>query len=1323
MQKNSSSSQSGALHPRVLAALLLCGAAMFCGIESFAATPDHGTLTDTSGPVKYSAGPFTTSNPTPIIEVDNGPECGTGQPCDDYKLTVSLPSGFIATHPNAAIKATMSWTDSGAGASDYDLYIYKTPRSDCSPNDCTATDGSQQANGQSASGANPEVATLAVTSDSSTYTIVVVPYTASGETVHVTIEFLGGNAVAVDPNAGTSDPNFGRADASAPGVPRFMNFYAPAGTSAEESSGEFNIGFNPKTGRIMTMNAGPVWRITPPELLKAAKPECCEGLWENKSDRTTDFGLDPILWTDQVTGRTFVSNSTAGANAVYAYTDNDGDTYTEGGISPPNGGADHQTIGSGPYPAALAALGTPVNQGRAVYYCSQDVVGPAACQRSDTLGASYGPGVLAYNGQGTSTPGGTDCGGLHGHLHVAPDGTVWLPVNQCNGKQGGAYSTDGGTTWNEFIVPGAISQANGADPSIAIDSDSNIYYSYVNNEPVAKGQPPEGHARVVVGKLDLAKNTITWGTNFDLGTTHNIKNAAEIEAVGGSSGRAGVGFIGTNIPGDYQALAFPGRWYAFIATTYDRGQSWVTVNATPNDPVQSKTGVWQQGGGAQDRNLLDFDEITVDDKGRVLFGYSDGCVSATCIDGSGGNDFVAYMRVARQTGGKSLFAKNDINTDTTAPILAKAPCLSGTRDITGSHLTWKAPDDGGSAITDYYVYRGKTSGGEDVAPLGHTRGRTSFQDTTADPTVTDYFYIVKAVTSVGFGAPSNEVDLKVTAPATAALPYSCSGVNVVTDFAGDAKDPAPNFELANADQADITAISFGAAKGVLTTKMTVKNLTLTPSAGTTETYYYVVWTGPDGKQYATEAVEPDPSGSFAFSYGLWDDGNKRLASGSHATTGTTTTGPNGTITVDVPLTAVGNPTIPVPSPTDIPAVRQPFGLTIAGAGILGSGLVFTAPMDRAPNIDIGFGQSWAVCLPANTAPTAVLNGSPQHGPAPLTVTFDGSGSTDPDVGDTIASYTFEFGDGSNPVTQSSPTIQHTYSAAGEYNARLTVTDSHGLVSLNSALVPIEVNAVLRNISTRGNVQAGDNVLIGGFIVTGNDPRNIVLRAIGPSIKSGGQPLAGTLQDPTLELHDSSGAIVATNDNWKTDDANGQSQQTAIEGTGIPPSDDRESAIVRTLAPGKYTAIVRGKGGATGLALVEAYDLNPFATSKLANISTRSFVGVGDNVMIGGFVAGPSTAAPATVLIRGIGPSMTAQAVPDTLQDPTLELHDGNGTLLRANDNWQDSQAADIQATGIAPTDPRESAILTEIAPGNYTAIIAGKSNGVGNGLVEIYALQ
>jgi PKD repeat protein len=1043
--KRNSAAESGLFNPRVFLALTLGSIGAMLAMFSFASTPSSGTLTDTSGPISFTSGPFTAANPTPVIEVDSGPECnGSLQPCDDFALTVTLPSGYHTNHPNASIKVTMSWTDTGTGASDYDLYIYKIPRSDCNPTDCTTTNGSQAADYQSATSNNPEVATISPLSDGTQkYTVVVVPFTPTGETVHVTIELLPGSG-----SAGSTA--FGGPDPTTPGVPRYQNFFAPNGTSAQSSSGEFNIGFNPHTGRIMTMNSGPIWRLTPPELLSPAKPECCDALWEDKSNTTTDTGLDPILWTDQKTGRTLVSNSTVGANAVYGYSDNDGDSWVPLGIAAPNGGADHETIGSGPYPASLSALSTAQNQGEAVYYCSQDIVGPAACYRSDTLGASYGPSVLAYTGQGSGVPGGT-CGGLHGHIHVAPDGTAWLPVNQCSGLQGGVFSTDGGVTWNTFQVPNAISQAQGADPSIAIDSDSTIYYAYVNNEPVAPGNPPEGHARVQVGHRN-ADNTISWTNNFDLGATHGIVNAAEIEAVGGTSGRAGVGFLGTNVAGDYQAISFPGKWYAFIATTYDGGKSWVTVNATPNDPVQSMTGIWQQGGNHQDRNLLDFNEITVDAKGRVLYGYSDGCVSEGCIGGTAPNDFVAWMRVARQSGGKTLFASNDNSTDTTTATLPKPPCLSGTRDVTASHLTWKAPDNGGANIVGYQILRGTTSGGESVIITNSLSTRTSFDDATADPSVPDYFYTVKAINSVGVGTQSNEIDLKVGPSPVTPPAYSCDGVDVVLDATGDARNPAGLGGPTS--QADITAISFAANSPAtaITTKMTLANLTSTPSPGTTFTTYFVVWTSSDGKTYATETdVSPGPL--VAFNWGEFDTANNQLKT-FNSTTGTFNQGVNGTITVDVPISGVGNPTIPITDVNGTAAVTNPYGLTIAGEGAVGSGLVFTSPMDRAP--DTGFGQRWAVCPPPNAAPTAVLNATPSSGAVPLTVNFDGSGSSDSD-GDTIASYTFDFGDGGAPVTQSTPTISHTYQFAGNYAARLTVTDSDGLQSLNTATDIISVS--------------------------------------------------------------------------------------------------------------------------------------------------------------------------------------------------------------------------------------------------------------------------
>ncbi|MGH8095063.1 MAG: sialidase family protein [Chthoniobacterales bacterium] len=251
-----------------------------------------------------------------------------------------------------------------------------------------------------------------------------------------------------------------------------------------------------------------------------------------------------------------------------------------------------------------------------------------------------------------------------------------------------------------------------------------------------------------------------------------------------------------------------------------------------------------------------------------------------------------------------------------------------------------------------------------------------------------------------------------------------------------------------------------------------------------------------------------------------------------------------------------------------------------------------------------------------------------------------------------------------------------------------------------------------NISTRETVGTGDNVLIGGFIITGSTPKNVLLRALGPSLTAAG--LTGVLQDPTLELHDSSGSVIASNDDWRS------TQEAQIIATGIPPTDDRESALIATLDPGEYTAILQGKNNTTGTALIEAYDLDPTPASRFGNISTRGLVGTGSNVLIGGLIVSSEESGQANVVVRALGPSLGTSGVSGTLTDPTLELHDSNGDLLAANDNWQDTQGGIIASTGLAPADPREAAIFATLVAGEYTAVVQGVNGTTGVGLVEVY---
>lgn len=264
--------------------------------------------------------------------------------------------------------------------------------------------------------------------------------------------------------------------------------------------------------------------------------------------------------------------------------------------------------------------------------------------------------------------------------------------------------------------------------------------------------------------------------------------------------------------------------------------------------------------------------------------------------------------------------------------------------------------------------------------------------------------------------------------------------------------------------------------------------------------------------------------------------------------------------------------------------------------------------------------------------------------------------------------------------------------------------------------PTPTPGALRNISTRLRVLSGDNVLIGGMIATGISGKRVILRAIGPSLTPLGVP--GALADPTLDLFQGS-TLLMSNDDWRN-----SSQQAEIESSGFPPSNDAESAIIWTLQPGQgYTAIVRGSNGTTGVGVVEAYDLDVSAPSKLGNISTRGFVDVGDNVMIAGLIVGPGNGASIRVLARALGPTLADLGVPGALANPTLDLVNSSGTVIRSNNNWKDDaqQRALIEAAGLAPGHDEEAALVETVPPGAYTVIVRGTGNTpTGVGLVEVY---
>lgn len=260
----------------------------------------------------------------------------------------------------------------------------------------------------------------------------------------------------------------------------------------------------------------------------------------------------------------------------------------------------------------------------------------------------------------------------------------------------------------------------------------------------------------------------------------------------------------------------------------------------------------------------------------------------------------------------------------------------------------------------------------------------------------------------------------------------------------------------------------------------------------------------------------------------------------------------------------------------------------------------------------------------------------------------------------------------------------------------------------------EKPSALMNISTRMPVLTGSNAAIAGFIVTGPYVKKVLIRGLGPSLRSSG--FGDALADPTIELHDSTGALIASNDNWR------DSNEAAIHATGLAPTNDAESALIANVQSNNsaYTVVLRGKNDTIGVGLVEVYDLNE-GFCALANISTRGYVDRFNNVMIAGVIVGPPGYNPVKIVVRALGPSLSS--VPGALQDPTVELHDGNGTTIDANDNWKERQQAEIEATDIAPADDRESALVTTVAPGNYTAVLRGQNATTGPALVEVYNLN
>ncbi len=330
-----------------------------------------------------------------------------------------------------------------------------------------------------------------------------------------------------------------------------------------------------------------------------------------------------------------------------------------------------------------------------------------------------------------------------------------------------------------------------------------------------------------------------------------------------------------------------------------------------------------------------------------------------------------------------------------------------------------------------------------------------------------------------------------------------------------------------------------------------------------------------------------------------------------------------------------------------------------------------------------------------------------------TLTFNLYGPDDTACGGTIIFTSTKTVSGNGSYTSTA----YTANTSGVYRWIVTYSGDASNVAVagacNDANEAVTVEGAVRNISSRLDVETGEDIGIDGFIIKGQDPKKVIIRALGPSLQNDG--LSGVLADPVLELHGMDGFVTIRNDNWR------DTQETEIKATKIPPKNNLESAIVATLAPGPYTALVMGKNNTTGLGLIEIYDLASPGSAQLINISSRALVSSGSGLVIAGFILGQASGND-HVIIRGLGPSLSGAGVSDALADPVLEVRDKNGALLYSDDNWTDNpaQAAMITKDGLAPKNPKEAAIAASLPAGRYTALLRGKNGGVGIGLVEIY---
>ena len=1126
--------------------------------------PIAGPVTPAAGPAP-TGGTLSVSNPKinysdPVGPVPNAtgegvgfsaPTCAAnGVDCSNYTLTLD-PSIFNASGgydpTKNSIVIQLNWSPS---ANEYGSFI---------------EDKNGNVIASNTAGLDPETITIAINTPNlqanGPYTIVTTLEVGSPGTGYTATVSL----VAAS----------GTANASASPAPRYQPYIFP-GVQTSNSGLEPSIGvdYNPNVPSLQKiapgnasvgptlLNTGGLTMFTETfDQYQVSFDDCSSPAinnWTNTAfiaQQTTT--LDAIGFTDHYTtaalgtsypppktpGRTFLGELTAGDSNM-SYTDDDGanHTQTQGGGVPQ--GPDHETVGGGPYnPNSIPPPPPNPVYANAIYYCTQNVAAEAECSRSDDGGLTFGPGIPIYqNAQ--------QCiGSIHGHVKVARDGTVYVPNYSCTisgvGNQGVAVSTDNGITWTERNVPGSGSPKPGlVDPSVGIglndvgkpsgQTTNTIYFGYIDSD----GTP----------KIAFSHDSgVTWSTPQNVGAVFNIANSTFPVVVAGDDNRAAFGFIGTTTLGNSSTDPnFPGIWHLYIATTYNGGNSWNTIDATPDTPIQ--VGPICNAGTtcSTPRNLLDFNGFDVDSQGRGLVGVTEGCIN--CTNTSPASDSTAAQAlVLRQSGGPRLFS-HFAPVEPARPANPQAISAVKQSSLAGVLVSWLEPDNSGSPITSYNIYRGTTSGGENPAPIASvtndpTHMNTKYLDTTALSSVPNYFYHVTAVNTHGESGFCQELSIAPTG-CPLGLGSPCASPYVTVGCAGGAgtvpTDPTSG-------ELTIQNVSMGepftsCTDNSLTIVMATQNQTVNPvtgmvvlpinaewqvvfgvtdTNGNPETVYVDINTIPPNTP-ATPGVDigrrdPDATG------GTFDTSGGCTVNGSPCSITATTTA-SGIITFKLDLHAPLNFAVPnaaangVQFNWDASKPGAQLGAIDGNTYLFvgeGAGLLETIQTTGAKGQYTRVGNTSCSDKP----PIAILSANPLTGNAPLAVSFNASQSNEPTGScGTINSYTIDFGDGSTPVTQDGahPTFSHTYTKPGSYPARLTVGDTANQVSNNPAQVIITVNsAASPQLSTVDSVMThGNNA--GTFAVhlplTGNP--GIECRSGGPN---GNYTMVFTFVNPLVSV--------------------------------------------------------------------------------------------------------------------------------------------------------------------------------------------------------------